>query len=257
MAPNLTMAEPAPAPHSTKLYPMAFSISEHIAVISDHTVRSLMQNFTQPPKASNCLPKQLTPRPYYTSVLTTKQPLPPYYTMNTTTSMPAIPYDKRLNSPRMAGLLPLFGLPHIPTSLAMTSPTCSQKQEHTPQYPAPLQLQLKPGYEPRYDKPSSTSRETKSQTACHHPLPTQNTFNTYHSEHPEPSFGSDAGAHLVTPGKTRTPETAPVGQEQYLPTTTSSNVPTYTQNENNYASQHPRTLQYHNLSKTGQESPPF
>jgi hypothetical protein len=216
-----------------------------------------MRNFTQLPKASNCLPKQLTARPHYTSVLTTKQPLPPYYTMNTTTSMPAIPYDKRLNSPRMAGLSPPFGPPHTPISLAMTSPTPSQRQEHTLQYPAPLQLQLKPGYEPRYDKPSSTSGEMKSQTACHHPLPTQNTFNTYHSEHPEPSFGSGAGAHPVTPGKMRTPQTTPAEQEQYLPTTTSSNILTYTQNQNNYASQYPQTLQYHNFSKTRWESPPF
>jgi hypothetical protein len=173
--------------------------------------------------------------------------------MNITTNIPTTLYTRQLNSPKKARLSPPYRPPCTPTSLEITSPTLLQKQEHIPQCPAPLQSPLKPGYELRFDKLSSTIGETKSQTIYHHPLPTQNTFNTYYSEPPKPYFRSDVDAYPMTPRKMRTPQTAHAEQGQYLPTTTYSNEQTYIPNVSNHTLHHLWTSQYHNFSETRRE----
>jgi hypothetical protein len=246
MVQNLITEKLVPAQDFTAPHPMDPNTYEHTVTTSARDAKSSTRNSMQSLKASNYSTKQPPPQPHCTSASTTKRPSPLYYTTNITTGMPAKPSTRQLHSPTRAGTSPPSGPPHTPTSPEMTWLTPSQKQAHTPTCPAPLQSLPKPGYELRFDKPSSTSGKRQSQTAYHHPLPTRNTYDTYHFEPPEPCFGSEVDVHPATPGTTKTPQTAHAGREQYPPTTISTSVQTSMQNVNGYTSRHPETLQRHN-----------
>jgi hypothetical protein len=78
---------------------------------------------------------------------------------------------------------------------------------------------------PKYGNPSSMPGKQPSQTVSP-PSATQNTLHWYHFALPAPFSAYAPAAPYLTHGNEKPTPTAPVEQERYLPTTTSSNAKT-------------------------------